>query len=148
MIWKDKDGGDEKTEQNRRRAKKLLPVLEHNHHLLVTLLFCNAMALEALPIFLDKLVPSWLAVVLSVTAVLFFGEVIPQSVCIGPNQMAIAECSVPLVKFLMAVTFPVSWPISKLLDHMLGEHKLTRFSAPELKAIIEMHGKDMMKRNL
>jgi len=45
----------------------------------------------------------------------------------------------PLVKCLMAITYPVSYPVSKLLDHMLGEHKLTRFSAPDLRAIIEMH---------
>ena len=75
MIYK--DGTDEEDEKNRRRAKKIKPVLEQEHHLLVTLLLCNACALEALPIFLDKVVPSWLAVVLSVTAVLFFGEIIP-----------------------------------------------------------------------
>jgi len=142
MIYK--EGTDEVTETNRRRAKKIKPVLEHNHHLLVTLLLCNAGALEALPIFLDKIVPSWLAIILSVTAVLFFGEVIPQSLCIGPHQMAIAECTVPLVKCLMCFTAPISWPLSKLLDRLLGEHKLTRFSAPELKTIIELHSKSMI----
>jgi len=52
-------------------------VIKHRHLLLVTLLVSNAACLESLPIFLDKLVPSWLAIVLSVTAVLFFGEIIP-----------------------------------------------------------------------
>jgi metal transporter CNNM len=33
--------------------------------------------MEALPIFLDELVPSVWAIIISVTAVLFFGEVIP-----------------------------------------------------------------------
>lgn len=48
----------------------------HRHHLLlVTLLLANSIAMEALPIFLDRLVPSWAAVLISVTAVLFFGEV-------------------------------------------------------------------------
>lgn len=46
----------------------------HKHLLLVTLLLCNAAAMEALPIFLDKMVPSYMAIALSVTAVLFFGE--------------------------------------------------------------------------
>jgi hypothetical protein len=40
----------------------------------VTLLLCNAAAMEALPIFLDKMMPSYLAVLVSVTAVLLFGE--------------------------------------------------------------------------
>lgn len=40
----------------------------------VTLLLANAAALEALPLFLDELVPFWLNIILSVTAILFFGE--------------------------------------------------------------------------
>jgi metal transporter CNNM len=45
--------------------------------MLVTLLLCNAGAMEALPIFLDHLLPSWAAIVCSVTGVLAFGEIIP-----------------------------------------------------------------------
>ncbi len=37
----------------------------------------NAVAMEALPIFLDALMPSYVAILVSVTAVLFFGEVFP-----------------------------------------------------------------------
>jgi hypothetical protein len=56
----------------------------HSSHvveLAVTLLFCNAIAMEALPIFLDRLVPSVVAIIMSVTFVLIFGEVVPQAVC-------------------------------------------------------------------
>ena len=57
-----------------------------NHHLtLVTLLLANAVAAEALPLFLDKLVPEYLAIVLSVTFVLIFGEIIPSAICTGPQ---------------------------------------------------------------
>jgi metal transporter CNNM len=37
--------------------------------------------MEALPIFLDKLIDPYVAILLSVTAILIFGEVIPQAVC-------------------------------------------------------------------
>lgn len=37
--------------------------------------------LQALPLFLDRLANPVTAILLSVTAVLFFGEIIPQSVC-------------------------------------------------------------------
>lgn len=37
--------------------------------------------LQALPIFLDKLVDPVTAVLLSVTVVLVFGEILPQAVC-------------------------------------------------------------------
>ena len=45
--------------------------------MLVTLLLMDAAVMEALPIFLDEVFPSWMAIVLSVTAVLAFGEIIP-----------------------------------------------------------------------
>jgi len=48
--------------------------VKRHHLLLVTLLMANALAMEALPLVLDRMVPSWAAVLLSVTAVLFFGE--------------------------------------------------------------------------
>ena len=67
--------------QERVYAARIIPMVEHKHLLLVTLLLCNAAAMEALPIFLDKMVPSYMAIILSVTAVLFFGEIIPQALC-------------------------------------------------------------------
>jgi metal transporter CNNM len=33
--------------------------------------------MEALPLSLDKLLPEWAAIIVAVTAVLFFGEIIP-----------------------------------------------------------------------
>lgn len=47
----------------------------------VTLLLCNAVAMEALPIFLDKIMSEVAAIIVSVTAVLFMGEIFPQAIC-------------------------------------------------------------------
>ena len=111
----------------------------------MTLLLCNALALETLPIFLDRIVPSQVAILLSVTAVLLFGEVIPQAICIGPRQLMIAECTAPLVTCLCWITMPISLPLAKLLDSLLGEHKLTRFSNVQLEALVKMHCVDYLK---
>lgn len=67
--------------QEQRHAERIIPVIKDAHFLLVTLLLCNAAAMEALPIFLDKLFSEIVAVLISVTAVLLMGEVIPQAVC-------------------------------------------------------------------
>jgi hypothetical protein len=58
-----------------------MPLISNQHFLLVTLLLCNACAMEALPLFLDRLADPITAIVISVTAVLLFGEIIPQAVC-------------------------------------------------------------------
>ena len=50
------------TESERRMAKTLLPLINDHHRLLVTLLVINAAANEALPLFLDELVPGYVAI--------------------------------------------------------------------------------------
>ena len=110
-----------------KQAKRILPVIDKHHWMLVTLLLCNAMAMEALPIFLDKMVGEVAAVLISVTAVLFFGEIIPQALCTGPKQLTIAEHCCPIVTVIMWATCPISWPLGKVLDKLLGEHTIKRF---------------------
>lgn len=60
---------------NPRRAARIIPMVSNQHLLLVTLLVCNAACMETLPIFLDKLLSPVFAIVISVTLILFFGEV-------------------------------------------------------------------------
>jgi hypothetical protein len=62
------------SDEEKNHAKTLLPIVEQHHLVLVTLLLMNGIAYETLPIFMDHLVPSWAAILLSVSVVLFFGE--------------------------------------------------------------------------
>lgn len=62
-------------------AATMLPSLLLARGVQVTLLLCNACAMEALPLFLDTLTDPATAILVSVTAVLVFGEVLPQAVC-------------------------------------------------------------------
>ncbi|KAL5991108.1 hypothetical protein ACLOJK_012014 [Asimina triloba] len=55
-------------------AAKILPVVKNQHLLLCTLLIGISLSMEALLIFLDSLVPSLGAILLSVTLILAFGE--------------------------------------------------------------------------
>lgn len=127
------------------QAKRILPVIDLHHWMLVTLLLCNACAMEALPIFLDKMVPEVAAILLSVTAVLFFGEIIPQALCTGPKQLSIATFCCPIVKVLMWLTFPISWPLGKILDKLLGEHTIKRFDNDQLKHLILLHSQKALR---
>lgn len=68
----------EEIHKNKKLIKKIKPLLLKKHLLLVTLLLSNAVAMETLPIFLDAIVPAFLAIIISTTAVLVFGEVLPQ----------------------------------------------------------------------
>ncbi|KAL3671252.1 hypothetical protein V7S43_003184 [Phytophthora oleae] len=129
----------EGTEIEKQCARKVRPVLERHHLLLVTLLIVNASANEALPIFLDKLVPEGVSIILSVTCVLMFGEIIPFATFTGPNQLRIAAALTPGVKVIMVIVFPIAYPISKVLDWWIGaDHDAAQYKRNELKALVAL----------
>lgn len=55
-------------------ASRIIGIVKRHHLLLVTLLLANAVAVESMPIFLEKITNEIVAIVVSVTAVLLFGE--------------------------------------------------------------------------
>lgn len=122
-------------------AQSILPLIQDHHRLLVTLLLMNSLANEALPLFLDKLVPSWMAVILSVTLVLMFGEIIPSAVFTGSEQLRIAAKFAGMVSALRCLLAPVAWPIAKVLDKLLGEDHKGRYNFAELRAIVGIHAR-------
>lgn len=134
----------ENLQHDQENSKKLRPVVLDHHKLLVTLLLFNTLANEALPVFLDQMVPSWAAVLLSVTVVLICGEVLPSAIFTGPNQLAIATAFVPVVKILQYVFYPVARPIALMLDHFIGEdgaNENIKYSRAELLALLDLHGR-------
>ena len=135
------------TKQEKIYANKIKKVINDHHWILVTLLLCNAFACEAMPIMLDKLVNEMMAIVISVTVLLFVGEIVPQALCTGPNQMKIAAFLAPFTYSLMIITYPLSYPIAKFMDCVVGLHGKTRFCNSDLKSVIELHVKEF-KGNL
>lgn len=136
LLKMDKDS--DPTDQ--RRAEQLTPLLQRHHWLLVSLLIVNAVAMEALPIFLDALVPSYAAIIISVTLVLVFGEIIPQALCTR-SPLAIGAMFAPFVKLLMLLTIPVSYPVAQFLDYLLGDEGGNYFllRRGELDALVDLH---------
>ncbi|KAH8939661.1 hypothetical protein BDL97_15G047500 [Sphagnum fallax] len=132
------------TPADKKHAEKILPVVKNQHLLLCTLLIGNALAMEALPIFLDALLEAWGAVLISVTLILMFGEILPQAVC-SRHGLAVGAAMAPVVRLLLVVFFPVSYPISKLLDAILGKDHAPLFRRAELKTLVNLHGNEAGK---
>mmetsp|Transcript_8716 Transcript_8716/g.22479 ORF Transcript_8716/g.22479 Transcript_8716/m.22479 type:complete len:488 (+) Transcript_8716:128-1591(+) len=128
------------TETQKRHAARIMSVFRNQHWLLVTLLLCNAVAMEALPIFLNKISNEIIAIVVSVTAVLFFGEILPQSIC-KKFGLSIGSSFTTLVKCLMYVTGIISYPLAKLLDFLLGPNHAGVLKRKQLEALLEFHGR-------
>ncbi|KAK9798172.1 hypothetical protein WJX73_006151 [Symbiochloris irregularis] len=126
------------TEQEQKFAQKIEPVLRRPHFLLVTLVLCNAAATEALPLVIDRLADPVTAVLLSIVVVLVFGEIIPQAVC-SRYGLAVGAYSAFFVRALMVAVGVIAYPISMLLDSVLGPEHPVIFRRGQLKALIDMH---------
>ena len=127
------------TPKERECAAKVLPIIQNHHLLLVTLMLWNASAAEALPVFLDKIVPEFVAVIISVTLVLLFGEILPSSLLTGPKQLEIAASLSPLVYLAYGIFFPVAYPIAKLLDWFIGHDEgMTVYTRAEIKTMLNL----------
>eukprot|EP01038_Epipyxis_sp_PR26KG_P011531 gene11531-15446_t len=130
-------------ELERYSALVVLPLVKQHHLLLVTLLLFNSLANETLPIFLGALVPNYIAVIISVTLVLVFGEIIPSALFTGPQQLITAARMAKLVYFLLFIFYPISFPISKILDYAFGtDDNAGSISRNELEALVILQGHD------
>lgn len=135
QIWVNSD-----SEYERRVARPILDILNNHHLLLSTLLLSNSLSLEALPIFLDKIVPSYLAIIISTVAVVVFGEVIPQAYATGQHKVTIGYYCAPFIRFLQFILYVFVRPITYVLDNWLGHHDDKIVLSPEnLRSILCLH---------
>lgn len=71
------------------------------------------------------------------TAPVPVGEILPQAVC-SRYGLSIGGHAAPIVRLLMWATAPVSWPISKALDALLGKEQPV-FGKRQISALVDLH---------
>ncbi len=119
-------------------AKKVYSVRKKGNLLLSTLLLGNVLVNSVLAIFLNSFAVGVVAVIVSTGLIFIFGELIPQAF-ISRYALKIGAKTIWFVKFFIILLYPISWPISKLLDNFLGEEIPTIWSRRELEEIIKYH---------
>lgn len=138
------------SEEEKKYAATVLPIIEQHHLVLITLLLMNGIVYETLPLFMDKLVPTWMAIIISVTLVLFFGEIIPSAYFTGPAQLELAAKLSPIMNYSLKIFWPIAYPLSKVLDYMVdsGEERpsvFDRYTRDELSALIRIQYDDRIR---
>lgn len=130
-------------------ASKVLPLIENHHILLVSLMLFNATANEALPLFLDTLVEPYIAILLSVTIVLIFGEIIPSALFTGPDQLEIVSRFSSFTWFIITLLYPIAKPIAMILDKWLGhDDGMTIYNRSEIYTMMTIQQEEGPKRGM
>ncbi|KAK2530594.1 hypothetical protein Q9233_006155 [Columba guinea] len=112
------------TDKEKNYAKRIEPVRRQGNYLLCSLLLGNVLVNTTLTILLDDIAGSGLvAVVVSTIGIVIFGEIVPQAIC-SRHGLAVGANTIFLTKFFMMMTFPASYPVSKLLDCVLVKEEL------------------------
>ncbi|XP_017785691.1 PREDICTED: metal transporter CNNM4 isoform X2 [Nicrophorus vespilloides] len=125
------------TNKEQQYAKKIQPVRNHGNYLLCSILLGNVLVNSTFTILLDDLTSGVIAVISSTLAIVMFGEITPQAIC-SRHGLAIGAKTIVITKLVMAVTFPLSYPISKILDVLLGEEIGSVYTRERLKELVKV----------
>ncbi|KAH8272169.1 hypothetical protein KR018_005674, partial [Drosophila ironensis] len=125
------------TEKEKKYAAKIAPVRDQGNYLLCSILLGNVLVNSTFTILLDGLTSGLFAVIFSTLAIVLFGEITPQAVC-SRHGLAIGAKTILITKTVMAVTAPLSYPVSRILDKLLGEEIGNVYNRERLKELVRV----------
>lgn len=118
-----------------KEALAIYPIRKQGNLLLTTLLLGNVAVNTALSIYLGSIVSGAIAGVIATSMIFLFGEIIPQA-AISRHALWFGSRLAPLMKLLILVMLPITYPIAYLLDKVLGQEMPSLFTRHELMHII------------
>ena len=119
-------------------ARAILPVREKGNQLLCTLLLGNVAVNSLLSILMADMTSGLVGFFSSTIMIVIFGEIIPQATC-SRHALLIGYYTLYITKFFMLILYFAAWPLSKILDTVLGEDLGTIHSKRELQTLLDLH---------
>ena len=116
-------------------ATKIYPLRKKGNLLLCTILLGNVLVNSTSTLILGNYVQGLMAALGSTLLIVIFGEIIPQAVC-SRHGLAVGAHTRYITYFMMAFTFVISYPLSKVLDFFLGKEIASVYSRDKVRELM------------
>ncbi len=117
-------------------AKQIYPLRKHGNLLLCTLLLGNVAVNSVLAIFLGSITTGVVAGITATGLIVIFGEILPQSL-FSKYALKLGAKTTWLVYIFYYLLYPISKPLSMLLDSFIGGELPTAYSKREVGLLLE-----------
>lgn len=120
------------------QAAKVLPLRKNAHLSLAAILFANVAVVSTSSLLLEHHFNGLIAGVVTTLLMVVFGEVLPQAIFVK-SALKFTSLFSPLIRLVTILTYPVSWPLARLLDRLVGHEGHHLHTRAELGLIISEH---------
>jgi hypothetical protein len=129
-------------------ALKIYPLRKKGNLLLCTILIGNVLVNSTSTLILGSYLEGILAAVGSTLLIVIFGEIIPQAAC-SRHGLAVGAHTRYITYFMMGLTYVISYPLSLVLDMLLGKEIAAVYSREKVRELIlrAKNYKDGMKES-
>ncbi|KAL0964635.1 hypothetical protein UPYG_G00326800 [Umbra pygmaea] len=126
------------TEKEQKYAHKIESVRKHGNYILCTVVLGNVLTNTCFVVWMCQILGMTVTSLTTCTFGIFFiGEILPHSVA-SRHSLAIASKTIWATRLLMLITFPISYPVSKILDIMLHQEISNFYTREKLVAMLRV----------
>ena len=124
------------TDKERSFATKIYPLRKRGNFLLCTILLGNVLVNSTSTLILGDLLSGIYAAFGSTILIVLFGEIIPQAAC-SKHGLAVGAYTRYITIFFMGLTSPISYPLSLVLDYVLGQEIAATYNRDKIRELMK-----------
>jgi metal transporter CNNM len=124
-------------------ARRILPLRKRGNLLICTILLGNVSVNAILSIVMADMTSGLAGTLITTGIVMIFGEILPQAIC-SRYALLIGAHTMWILYIFVIITFPISFPLSAVLDKVLGEDAGNVYNKNKMKRLFELYEKEKL----